>query len=347
MRILVTGAAGFIGFHLARRLLADGHEVTGVDGMTPYYDPALKRARLAQLTSHNGFSFEQVMLQDMAELTAAFEQAAPEVVVHLAAQAGVRYSLENPRAYVDANLVGTFNVLELAKAAKVRHLLLASTSSVYGASEKRPFDELDRADYPLTLYAASKKAGELMSHSYAHLWDMPTTAFRFFTVYGPWGRPDMAPWRFAEAIDAGRPIEVYGTDIWRDFTYVEDLVEAIVRLIPLAPQKGAPVGPMDSLSPVAPWRVVNIGRGEPVKLTDLIEAIEAALGRKAERRQLPMQAGDVPLTFAGAELLDALTGYRPSTSLTEGAAAFCAWLRRYQAGSNGAAGSVRENLAAS
>jgi UDP-glucuronate 4-epimerase len=272
------------------------------------------------------------MLEDMAGMTAAFERAKPEAVVHLAAQAGVRYSLENPRAYVDANLVGTFNVLELAHAATVGHLLLASTSSIYGASEKRPFEELDRADYPLTLYAASKKAGELMSHAYSHLWSLPTTAFRFFTVYGPWGRPDMAPWRFAEAIDAGRPIEVYGDgdDIWRDFTYVDDLVEAIVRLIPAVPVKGAPVGPMDSLSPVAPWRVVNIGRGEPVRLTDLIAAIEASLGKTAERQQLPMQAGDVPLTFAGAELLQTLTGYRPATPLGEGVAAFCDWLRAYQ-----------------
>ena len=331
MRILVTGAAGFIGFHLCRRLLADGHEVSGVDGLTAYYDPALKNARLAQLTPHNRFLFERVMLEDMPGMTAAFEQAKPQVVVHLAAQAGVRYSLENPRAYVDANLVGTFNVLELARTAAVGHLLLASTSSIYGASEKRPFEELDRADHPLTLYAASKKAGELMSHAYSHLWNLPTTAFRFFTVYGPWGRPDMAPWRFAEAIDAGQPIEVYGDgdDIWRDFTYVDDLVEAIVRLIPAMPVKGEPVGPMDSLSPVAPWRVVNIGRGEPVRLTDLIEAIETSLGKSAERNQLPMQAGDVPLTFAGAELLQALTGYRPATPLSQGVGAFCDWLRDY------------------
>lgn len=330
MRILVTGAAGFIGFHLCRRLLADGHEVAGVDGMTPYYDPALKEARLGQLTPQRGFTFERLMLEDMAGLTAAFERAKPEIIVHLAAQAGVRYSLENPRAYVDANLVGTFNVLELAKAARPRHLLLASTSSIYGASEKRPFEETDRADYPLTLYAASKKAGELMSHSYSHLWDLPTTAFRFFTVYGRWGRPDMAPWRFAEAIAAGRPIEIYGADIWRDFTYVDDLVEAVVRLMAAVPVKGAPVGPMDSLSPIAPWRVVNIGRGEPVRLTDLIEAIEAALGRKAERRQMAMQAGDVPLTYAGAELLEALTGYRPGTSLAEGVKALCAWYLSYR-----------------
>ena len=332
MRILVTGAAGFIGFHLCHRLLADGHRVTGVDGMTAYYDPALKDARLAQLAPLDGFSFERLMLEDMPGMTAAFELAQPEAVVHLAAQAGVRYSLENPRAYVDANLVGTFNVLELARTGQIGHLLFASTSSIYGASDKRPFEELDRADHPLTLYAASKKSGELMSHAYSHLWKLPTTAFRFFTVYGPWGRPDMAPWRFAEAIDAGRPIEVYGDgdDIWRDFTFVDDLVEAIVRLIPLAPVKDAPVGPMDSLSPVAPWRVVNIGRGEPVRLTDLIEAIELALGKTAERQQMAMQAGDVPRTFAGAELLQALTGYRPATPLAEGAAAFCDWLRAYK-----------------
>jgi UDP-glucuronate 4-epimerase len=336
MRILVTGAAGFIGFHLARRLLADGHEVAGLDGMTAYYDPALKAARLAQLTPLDGFSFDRTMLEDMPALSAAFERARPDAVVHLAAQAGVRYSLQNPRAYVDANLIGGFNVLELARIHAVRHLLFASTSSIYGASERRPFEETDPTDHPLTLYAASKKAGELMSHAYSHLWDIPTTAFRFFTVYGPWGRPDMAPWMFAEAIAAGRPIEVHGAgEIWRDFTYVDDLVEAIVRLIPLAPVKGSPVGPMDSLSPVAPWRAVNIGRGEPVKLTELIEAIEAALGRKAERRLTPMQPGDVPLTFASAELLEALTGYRPTTPLAEGAAAFCAWFAGYHALANG------------
>ncbi len=338
MRILVTGAAGFIGFHLTRRLLADGHQVTGLDGMTRYYDPALKDARLAQLTALPGFTFERLMLEDFGALTAAFERAQPEVVVHLAAQAGVRYSLENPRAYADANLTGTFNVLELAKAAQARHLLYASTSSIYGASQKRPFEETDRADYPLTLYAATKKAGELMSHSYSHLWDLPTTAFRFFTVYGPWGRPDMAPWRFAEAIEAGRPIEVYGdpTQIWRDFTYVDDLVEAIVRLMARPPAKGAPVGEVDSLSPIAPWRVVNIGRGEPVKLDDLIAATEAALGKPAVRRSLPMQAGDVPLTFASSALLEALTGSRPATPLNEGVTLFCDWYRHHAIASGAA-----------
>jgi UDP-glucuronate 4-epimerase len=330
MRILVTGAAGFIGFHLARRLIADGHEVTGLDGMTRYYDVALKDARLEILKRHNGFSFEAVMLEDVPAMTGAVRRAKPEVIVHLAAQAGVRYSLENPRAYVDSNLVGTFNVLELAREADVQHLLLASTSSVYGANDKRPFEERDRADYPLTLYAASKKAGELMSHAQSHLWGTPVTAFRFFTVYGPWGRPDMAPWRFAEAILAGQPIEIYGGgEIWRDFTYVDDLVEAIVRLIPLAPVKDDPASAHDSLSPVAPWRVVNIGGGAPEKLTDLIAAVEAALGRKAERRILEPAPGDMAATFADASLLEALTGFKPATPLGVGVKAFCDWLRDY------------------
>ena len=334
MRILVTGAAGFIGFHLCQRLIAEGHEVTGLDGMTTYYDVALKAARLAQLKTHNAFAFEQVMLEDADGLAAAVRRAQPDIIVHLAAQAGVRYSLEHPRAYVDANLVGTFNVLEQARQHAVRHLLFASTSSIYGANEKRPFEETDRADYPLTLYAATKKSGELMSHAHSHLWNIPTTAFRFFTVYGPWGRPDMAHWRFAEAILAGKPIEIYGDadQIWRDFTYIDDLVEAVVRLVPLAPAKGEPVGEHDALSPIAPWRLVNIGGGTPLKLSDLIEAIEVALGRKAERRLLPPQAGDVPFTFASADLLQTLTSYRPSTPLKAGVAAFCDWFRGYRSG---------------
>ncbi|HXQ16173.1 MAG TPA: NAD-dependent epimerase/dehydratase family protein, partial [Caulobacteraceae bacterium] len=234
--------------------------------------------------------------------------------------------------YISANIAGQLEVLEACRRiAKLRHLVFASSSSVYAGNTKLPFSEGDRVDTPQSLYAATKKADELMAHCYAHLYRLPVTGVRFFTVYGPWGRPDMAPWRFAEAIDAGAPIEIYGEEIWRDFTYVEDLVEAIVRLIPLAPAKGAPVGPMDSLSPVAPWRVVNIGRGEPVRLTDLIAAIETSLGKTAERRQMAMQAGDVPLTFAGAELLQALTGYRPSTPLGDGVKAFCEWLRDYKA----------------
>jgi UDP-glucuronate 4-epimerase len=329
MRILITGTAGFIGFHLARRLIAEGHEITGVDGMTDYYDVALKRARHAELRRHNGFAGHELMLEDSEALTAVTVAARPEAIVHLAAQAGVRYSLENPRAYVDANLVGSFNVLELAKALKVRHLLFGSTSSAYGANAQIPFKETDRADHPLTLYAATKKAGEEMSHAYAHLWDIPTTAFRFFTVYGPWGRPDMALFKFVDAIAHGRPIDVYNAGAMeRDFTYVGDLVEAIARLLAVPPVKGQPVAG-DSLSPVAPWRLVNIGAGSPVRLDDFIAEIERAMGKSAVRNEMPMQAGDVPRTWADASLLQTLTGYRPATTLAEGVAAFLAWYRDY------------------
>ncbi|MBN9320405.1 MAG: UDP-glucuronate 5-epimerase [Caulobacterales bacterium 68-7] len=334
MRILVTGAAGFIGFHVCRRLLADGHEVVGLDGLTDYYDVALKRDRLAILEATPGFTPKIQMLEDaeaMASLGAAVQ---PEAVIHLAAQAGVRYSLENPRAYVEANLDGTFNVMELARTCAVRHLLFASTSSAYGANDKTPFAETDQADHPLTLYAATKKAGEAMTHAYAHLWNIPTTAFRFFTVYGPWGRPDMALFKFVDAIENGQPIDVYNQgDMRRDFTYVDDLVEAVVRLLDNPPMVGARVAPSDSLSPVAPWRVVNIGAGQPVQLLDFVDAIEQALGKPAIRNLLPMQAGDVPQTFADSDLLEALIGYRPSTPVPEGVAAFCAWWRdRYRKG---------------
>ena len=329
MRLLITGSAGFIGFHLARRLLEEGHEVLGVDGFTPYYDVALKRARHAILKAHASFFERELMLEDMAGLDAAAREAAPDVIVHLAAQAGVRYSVENPRAYIESNLVGTFNVLEIARAHMVRHLLLASTSSVYGDNETTPFRETDRVAHPLSLYAATKAGGELISHSYSHLWRIPTTAFRFFTVYGPWGRPDMALFRFVRAILAGEPIDVYNEGAMeRDFTYVADLVEAIRRLIDRPPEAGSPVVG-DSLSPAAPWRVVNIGRGAPVGLMDFIGETERALGRKAQLNFLPMQQGDVKRTFADASLLETLTGYRPTTGLSEGVAAFCAWYREY------------------
>ncbi len=327
MRILVTGAAGFIGFHVCRRLLADGHEVVGLDGLTDYYDVELKRDRLAILQATPGFTAQIQMLEDAEAMAALGERAKPDAVIHLAAQAGVRYSLENPRAYVEANLDGLFNLMELARTCAVRHLLFASTSSVYGANAKVPFAETDVTDHPLTLYAASKKAGEAMTHAYAHLWGIPTTAFRFFTVYGPWGRPDMALFKFVEAIEAGEPIDVYNQgDMRRDFTYIDDLVEAVVRLLPKIPI-GVPVDTCDSLSPVAPWRVVNIGGGQPVQLLDFVEAIEAALGKPAVRNLMPMQAGDVPQTFADSDLLYALTAYRPSTPVAEGVAAFCAWWR--------------------
>jgi UDP-glucuronate 4-epimerase len=328
MRFLVTGAAGFIGFHLARRLLTDGHVVAGVDGLTPYYDVTLKRGRLAILQNHENFSSHILMLEDMAALSAAARAAKPDVIIHLAAQAGVRYSLENPRAYVDSNLTGTFNVMEMAHELGVRHLLYASTSSVYGANAAIPFRETDRADHPLTLYAATKKAGEEMTHAYAHLWKIPTTAFRFFTVYGPWGRPDMAPYKFVTAARAGQPIDVYGQgQMRRDFTYIDDLIEAVARLVDCTPVEGKAVGPQDSLSPVAPWRVVNIGGGQPVGLLDFIAAFERALGAPIQRNMLPMQKGDVPVTYAAPDLLAALTGYTPATSLDDGVAAFVDWHR--------------------
>ena len=331
MRVLVTGTAGFIGFHLARRLLDDGHVVTGVDGMTDYYDIGLKEARHALLKQrHNSFHDHVLMLEDMEGLRRIAQEAAPEVVVHLAAQAGVRYSLENPRAYVDSNLTGTFNVMEVTRELGVQHFLLASTSSIYGVNAVMPFVETERTDHQITLYAATKKATELMTHSYSHLWDIPTTAFRFFTVYGPWGRPDMAPLKFIDAIVHDRPIDIYNHgDMARDFTYIDDLVEAVLRLIPVVPEKGKPVGPHDSLSPAAPWRVVNIGLGAPVQLLDFIAEIERALGRKAERNYLPMQPGDVPATFADSTLLQTLTRYRPSTPVAEGVAALVRWYRSH------------------
>lgn len=336
MRFLVTGTAGFIGFHLARRLLDDGHVVVGYDAMTDYYDRRLKLDRHAILTRSNGFTAIEARLEDAEALDRAADLAEPDVIVHLAGQAGVRYSIENPRSYVDSNLIGSYNVLELARRVQPKHLLLASTSSVYGGNETMPFRETDRADFPVTLYAATKKAMETMAHSQAHLWGVPTTCFRFFTVYGPWGRPDMALFKFVAAVLEGRPIEIYGNgEMKRDFTFVDDLVEAIVRLTYLPPVPGTPIvaeGVNDTLSPVAPWRVVNIAGGNPVGLMDFVAAIETALGRPAEKILLPMQPGDVRETFADYRLLQALTGYRPSTPVEAGVPAFVDWYReRYGA----------------
>ena len=328
MRILVTGTAGFIGFHLALRLLGEGHEVFGVDGLTPYYDVNLKQARRDILNRHAGFKDAVLMLEDNDALAAVCAAFKPQAIVHLAAQAGVRYSLENPRAYVDSNLAGTFNIMEAARIGGVEHLLFASTSSIYGANEKMPFEETDRADTPMTLYAATKKDTELMTHSYSHLWKIPTTALRFFTVYGPWGRPDMALFKFVEAIYAGRPIDVYNNGkMLRDFTYIDDLVRAIDLLLQRPPTEGP--GEDASSSPVAPWRVVNIGGGAPYALLDFITEIERCLGRPAERNYMPMQPGDVLATFADPSLLVRLTGYRPDTPPSVGVAAFCDWYRDY------------------
>ncbi|MEX2127597.1 MAG: NAD-dependent epimerase [Xanthobacteraceae bacterium] len=332
MRFLVTGTAGFIGFHLAKRLLADGHVVFGVDGLTPYYDVTLKKRRHELLSQSNRFTAHVAMLEDERRLASIAESAMPDVVVHLAAQAGVRYSLENPRAYIDSNIIGTLNVLEIVRGTPPKHLIVGSTSSVYGGNRKMPFRETDFAEHPLTLYAASKRATELMAHNYAHLWEIPTTVLRFFTVYGPWGRPDMALFKFVDAILNGRPIDVYGEGrMSRDFTYVDDLVEAIVRLVPCVPARdnAEESDALDSLSPAAPYRVVNIGRGAPVELLDFIEAIENELGNKAVRNLLPMQPGDVADTFANSDLLERLTGYRPATPIAEGVAAFVEWYKSY------------------
>ncbi|MET0436171.1 MAG: NAD-dependent epimerase/dehydratase family protein [Devosia sp.] len=329
MKIFITGSAGFIGYHLARRLLEDGHRVHGYDGMTAYYDVSLKRARLALLTPSISFSFTEAMLEDRTALEAAITSFAPDAVIHLAAQAGVRYSIEAPRTYLDSNLTGTFNLLEVLRQTGIEHLLFASTSSVYGGNEAVPFGETDRTDFPVSLYAATKKAGEAMSHAYAHLFGLPTTCFRFFTVYGPWGRPDMALFKFVSAIGRDEPIDVYGEGhMQRDFTYIDDLVEALVRLLPLPPVKGEPIqvpDSMDSLSPVAPWRSVNIGGGQPVGLLPFIDTVEAALGRKAKRTLMPMQQGDVQQTHAAPALLKALTGYAPETSVEVGVSAFVRW----------------------
>ncbi|MDO8882848.1 MAG: NAD-dependent epimerase/dehydratase family protein [Pseudotabrizicola sp.] len=330
-KVLITGAAGFIGFHLARRLLADGWHVTGFDGMTNYYDPALKQARLDILQAQQGFAFELGMLEDPGRLTTLAEALRPDVIIHLAAQAGVRYSIDEPRSYVQSNLIGTHEVLEAARAHPPKHLLMASTSSAYGANTMMPYAETDQATHPMSFYAATKIANEAMAHSYAHLFGLPTTMFRFFTVYGPWGRPDMALFKFTKAILNGDPIDVYNHgNMQRDFTYVEDLVEGISRLIAAAPGT-AKAGPSDSLSPVAPFRVVNIGNGAPEQLTDFIKAIEAATGREARQNLLPMQPGDVPATWADATLINALVGPLPRTDIRNGVARFVDWYRGWNA----------------
>lgn len=330
-RVLVTGHAGFIGFHVAKRLLAEGHDVVGVDSVNAYYDPSLKRARLAQIESVERMRSFEFDIADQATLEEAFAAASPEVVIHLAAQAGVRYSIDHPSSYMSSNLVGTFNLLEAARAYPVRHFMLASSSSVYGMNAKVPFSERDRADEPVSLYAATKKATETLAHSYAHLYAIPTTAFRFFTVYGPWGRPDMALFKFVRAMEVGDPIDVYGEGrMIRDFTYIDDLVESIVRLSNVVPMVGAPVGAEDSLSPVAPFRTVNLGGGSPVGLLDFIEAIEAATGKKSSRNLLPMQPGDVVQTSADPTLLRTLIGNTPNTPVATGVTEFVRWWRSYR-----------------
>ncbi len=333
--VLITGSAGFIGYHLARLLLEQGFVVAGYDGMTDYYDVALKQRRHAMLEENPNFTAQIGMLEDIDTLHRFTRETKPNVIVHLAAQAGVRYSLENPRAYIDANLVGAFNVMECARELVVDHLLIASTSSVYGANDKMPFEESDPCDHPLTLYAATKRANEAMAHSYAHLWNIPTTMFRFFTVYGPWGRPDMALFKFTRGILEGTPIDIYNQgEMYRDFTFVSDLVRALGLLIdqpPVRPVSAADIPEWDSLSPSAPWRVINIGNSDKVRLMDFVTAIEVECGREAVKNFMPMQKGDVPATFADARLLRELTGYAPRTDVRDGIRQFVAWYREYYA----------------
>jgi UDP-glucuronate 4-epimerase len=332
-RVFITGTAGFIGYHLSKLLLDKGWVVMGYDGMTEYYDIRLKQRRHEMLRQHERFSSVEAMLEDMPVLQETVETFRPDVIVHLAAQAGVRFSIDHPRAYLDANITGTFNIMECARLLNVQHLLMASTSSVYGANTDMPFHELAQVNTPLTFYAATKMANEAMAHSYANIYNLPITMFRFFTVYGPWGRPDMALFKFTQGILEGVPIDVYNNgDMWRDFTFVEDLVQGIVALInavPLPPGSSRENYERDSLSPVAPYRVVNIGNSEKVRLMDFIDAIEMETGCKAIKNYLPMQLGDVPATWADASLMQTLTGYKPRTAFREGVARFVDWYREY------------------
>jgi UDP-glucuronate 4-epimerase len=332
-RIFITGTAGFIGFHLAKLLLDQGHVVHGYDGLTDYYDVNLKRRRHAMLNQYGHFSADEAMLEEAETLTKAITAFQPNAIVHLAAQAGVRYSIENPKAYLDANIIGTYNVMEAARALGVGHLLMASTSSVYGSNEEMPFQETERVATPLTFYAATKLANEAMGHSYAHIYNLPVTMFRFFTVYGPWGRPDMALFKFTKGIIEGTPIDIYNNgDMWRDFTYIDDLVRGIASLIdaaPIRPETRDAIPAGDSLSPAAPFRVVNVGNSDKVRLMDFVDAIEAEIGKTAVRNYMPMQQGDVPATWANASLLQSLTGYKPQTPFQEGVGKFVAWYREY------------------
>jgi len=330
--ILVTGAAGFIGFHVATALLKEGRVVIGVDNLTPYYDVKLKEARLAELAKHNGFSFIRHDLADRQATADLFAQYKFPHVVHLAAQAGVRHSLVDPHAYVDSNLIGFVNVLEGCRHNGCRHLIYASSSSVYGSNTHMPFSVHDNVDHPLSLYGASKKANELMAHSYSHLFRLPTTGLRFFTVYGPWGRPDMAMWIFAGAILAGKPIKLFNHGkMRRDFTYVDDVVESIVRLVgrPAAVDPNWSGDTPDPGSSSAPWRVYNIGNNNPVDLLDVVELLEKSIGKKAIRELEPMQPGDVPATYADVDALMKEVDFKPATPIAEGIARFIAWYRVY------------------
>jgi UDP-glucuronate 4-epimerase len=330
-RILVTGAAGFIGFHVSQGLLKRGHRVLGLDNLSPYYDPKLKEARLGQLVGKTGFSFERVELAERIAVERVFDRARPEIVLHLAAQPGVRYSLQNPYAYIDSNVLGFLNVLEGSRRAGVRHLVFASSSSVYGGNRKTPFSTSDNVDHPVSLYAATKKSNELMAHSYSHVYALPVTGLRFFTVYGPWGRPDMATMLFSRAILRGEPIKVFNHgNMERDFTYVTDVVEGVVRImdLPPAPDPGAQAEADPSTS-TAPYRIYNIGNSAPVPLMRFIEVLAGELGKAPILELLPMQPGDVPATFADVSDLEKRIGFRPGTPIEEGLSHFARWYVDY------------------
>lgn len=329
-RILVTGAAGFIGMHTAARLLERGDQVVGLDNVNDYYRVQLKRDRLARLQDHAGFTFAKQSLEDRDAMTRLFAQDSFDSVIHLAAQAGVRYSLENPHAYVDSNLVGFINILEACRHHDVGHLVYASSSSVYGANRNKPFRVTDRVDHPVSLYAASKKANELMAHTYSHLFGLPTTGLRFFTVYGPWGRPDMAMWLFTEAILNNKPIQVFNHGrMRRDFTFVDDIVEGVIRVNDRIPQPAPAPSPADDSVTTAPYRVYNIGNNQPVELLHMIETLETCLGRTAEKQLVDIQPGDVPETFADIDALQADVGFRPDTPIEVGIQRFVDWYRSY------------------
>ena len=332
MKIFITGTAGFIGFHLAKLLLAKGFEVHGYDGMTNYYDVNLKKKRHSILVNNSNFTSTSGMLEDYDKLNKVADNFKPDIIIHLAAQAGVRYSLEKPRSYIDSNIVGSFNVMEVARIQKVKHFLIASSSSVYGANADMPFKEIEKTDTQVSLYAATKKAIESIAHSYAHLWKIPTTLFRFFTVYGPWGRPDMALFQFVDKILKNKPIDIYNHgDMYRDFTYIDDLVNSIKILIDTIPgsHSGINVFKNDSISPVAPYRIINIGNSKQVKLIDFVNTIEKIIGKKAVRNFLPMQQGDIYSSWADCTLLKNLTGNIPETNFEEGVSNFIKWYREY------------------